>query len=102
MFDGGGDLLADGQQRQVHPGHQDQGFQTGDGIARAVAVNGGQRAIMTGVHGLEHIQRFAGTAFADHQAVRAHTQRAFDQIANFQAAFGLAAGMGGAVSRRTT
>jgi hypothetical protein len=56
QVNGGRYLLAYGPQGEVHPGHEDQRFKSGNGIARSVSVNGGQRAIVAGVHGLEHVQ----------------------------------------------
>ncbi len=37
---------------------------------------------MTGVHGLQHVQRFPATAFADHDAVRTHSEAVHDEIAD--------------------
>ncbi len=37
-------------------------------------MNGGQRAVMTRIHGLKHVQRFAAANLANHDAVRAHTK----------------------------
>ena len=45
-------------------------------------MTGRQRAVVTGVHGLQHVKRFAGTDFADDNAVGAHTQGVAHQIAN--------------------
>ena len=59
QVDGGGDLLADRPQRQVDAGHQDHRLEAGEHVARAVGVAGGHRAVVAGVHGLEHVQRLA-------------------------------------------
>ena len=93
--DGGGDLLADGPQRQVHAGHQHQGLQPGDGVARGVGVHGGQRAVVAGVHGLQHVQALAAAALADHDAVGAHAQRVAHQIADGDLALALDVGRPG-------
>ena len=37
---------------------------------------------MAGVHGLEHVQRFAATALSDDDPVGPHTQGVDDQLAN--------------------
>jgi len=37
---------------------------------------------MTGIHGLQHIQCFFSTDFADDDAVGTHTQRVDHQLAN--------------------
>ncbi len=80
MFDGGGDLVANGAQGEIHAGHQDQGLEPGQRIARAVGMQGGQRAVVAGVHRLQHVERFTATALADHDTVRAHAQGVLDQI----------------------
>ena len=41
-----------------------------------------QRAIVAGVHRLEHVQRLAAAALADDDAVGAHAQRVHDQVAD--------------------
>ena len=66
--------------RQVQIRHHGHGFQTGDGIARTVGVNRSQRAIVTCVHGLQHVERFFATNFADDDAVGTHTQTVDDQL----------------------
>ena len=73
-----GDLLADGNQLHVRVGQRDHHLQTRNGVARAVGVHRGQRSVVAGVHGLQHVQRFLAAHLADHDAVRPHTQ-AVDQ-----------------------
>src|SRR5713226_734764 len=68
------DLLAHGTHAHVGVGHTDHDFQTSDGVAWIVGVYGGQRAIVTGVHGLQHIERLFATALTDDDAVGAHTE----------------------------
>ena len=58
QVDGAGDLLPHGLQRQLEAGHHDHRFETGDGVARRVGVQRGQRAFVAGVHGLQHVERF--------------------------------------------
>ena len=53
------DLLAHRSIGQVCSCHQDHGFETRQCIARRVGVNRGHRALVTRVHRLEHVQRFA-------------------------------------------
>ena len=55
----GGDLLADGPDRQVDAGHEDHRLETRQHVAGAVGVTGGHRAVVTGVHGLEHVEGLA-------------------------------------------
>ena len=47
-----------------------------------VGVHGGQRALVAGVHGLEHVERLAAADLADDDAVGAHAQRVADQVAD--------------------
>ena len=64
------------------PGHQHQGLEPGQGVAGAVGVHGGERAVVAGVHGLEHVEGLARAALADHDAVGAHAQAVLDQVAD--------------------
>ena len=50
-------------------------------VADAVGVQRRHRSGVTGVHGLEHVQRFAATALADDDSLRPHTQGVSDQVA---------------------
>ena len=52
-------LFANGPHGKVEPGHQRHGLDAREGVARTVRVDGRERALVTGVHGLEHVQRFA-------------------------------------------
>ena len=45
-------------------------------------MDGGERAVVTGVHRLQHIQRLRATTLADDNSVRPHPQRVDDQILN--------------------
>ena len=62
--DSGGDLLADGPQRQVHTGHEDHRLHAREHVAGAVGVTRRHRAVVAGVHGLEHVEGLAGTDLA--------------------------------------
>ena len=77
-----GDLFADRPQRQIESGHQHQRLQPRERVARTVRVDRGQTPVMTGVHRLKHVQRFAAAAFADHNPIRTHPQRVANQIAD--------------------
>ena len=46
-----------------------------------VGVDGGHRALVAGVHGLQHVQHLGGADLADDDAVGAHTQGVAHQIA---------------------
>ncbi len=75
--------------RNVVSRHRDHHFQTGQGVAGGVGVDGRHRSFVAGVHRLEHVQRFARTHFADDDPIRTHTQTVLHQIAlsHFAAAF---------------
>ena len=77
------------------PGHQHQGLEPGQGVAGAVGVDGGQRAVVAGVHGLEHVEGLAAAALADDDAVGAHAQAVLDQVADRDLAPALDVGRAG-------
>src|SRR5215216_541816 len=79
---GRGDLLPDRSDPEVHPGHQHHRLHTGQGVARGVRVDGRDRPVVAGVHGLHHVQRLAATDLPDHDPVRAHAQGVPDQVAD--------------------
>src|SRR5215213_5209273 len=80
QVDGRGDLLADRLGGQVQVGHQHHVLDAADGVARGVGVNRRQRAIVAGVHRLQHVERLAAAALADDDAVGTHAQGVLDQI----------------------
>ena len=82
QVDRGGHLLADRAHRQVHAGHQHHGLHAGQGVARAVRVEGTDRAVVAGVHGLEHVERGGVADLTDDDAVGTHTQAVLDQVAD--------------------
>ena len=51
------------------------------GVARRVGVQRGHRALVAGVHGLEHVQRLGAAALADDDPFGPHTQGVADQVA---------------------
>ena len=50
-------------------------------VARRVGVDGRQRAVVTGVHGLQHVERFGAAHLADDDAVGPHAQAVAHQVA---------------------
>ena len=84
-----GDLLAHGAIGEPHAGHLDHRLQTCQRVARGVGVDRGQTAVVAGVHGLQHVDRFAAAYLADDDAVGTHTQRVANEISlrNFTTAF---------------
>ena len=86
---GGGDLTADARDRHRQAGHADHLLQTGQRVARRVGVNCGHRALMAGIHRLQHVEGFLAAALAEDHPVGTHAQRVLDEIAlaDFAAAF---------------
>ena len=82
QVDGRGDLLADGPDRQVDAGHEHHGLEADERVARAVGVDRGQRAVVAGVHGLEHVEGLAAAALADDDAVGPHAQGVAHEVAD--------------------
>ena len=78
--DGSGDLFADGAHGQVDAGHQHHGLETGQAVAGTVRVNRGERAVVTGVHRLQHVQGGAVTTLTDDDPVGPHAQRVLDEL----------------------
>src|SRR5436190_2155435 len=76
----GGHLLTDRAGGQVDTSHETHRLQPGEHVARRVRVAGGQRAVVTGIHGLEHREGLATTDLTDDDALRAHTKGVLDQV----------------------
>ena len=57
-----------------------------------VGVHGGQRAVVAGVHRLEHVQGLAAAALADDDAVGPHAERVAHQVADGDRALALDVG----------
>src|SRR5918993_1010676 len=49
-------------------------------IARRVGVHGRERAVVSRVHRLQHVERFFAPDLADDDAVRAHAERVHDKL----------------------
>ena len=75
-------LSADGLQRQVVAGHQHHRLDARERVAGAVGVDGRERAVVAGVHRLEHVQRLGATHLADDDPVGPHAQRVPHQLAD--------------------
>jgi hypothetical protein len=67
----------------------DHVFEPGQRLARAIGMDCTHRAVMPGVHRLQHVERLGAADLAEDDAVRAHSQRVAQQIAhrNLAAAF---------------
>src|SRR6266576_1118390 len=91
-MDRGADRLPDGSRRQILSGLKDKSLETHQALSRVVGVNRRHRAIVAGVHSLEHVEGFATTALTDDDAVRPHTQTALDQLSDWHRALALDVG----------
>src|SRR5690606_36943262 len=76
-----GDLPLNRDDRQVDR-HQHQHFQPLEHVLGAVGVDGRHRAVVPGVHRLEHVERLRPAALADENAVGPHAERVLHQVAN--------------------
>lgn len=56
------------------------GGQAADRLFRCVGMERGERTIVSSVHGLQHIERFAAAAFTYHDPVGAHAERIDDEV----------------------
>src|SRR3989449_2785229 len=66
---------------QVEIRHRNHRLQTTEGIAWTVGVQGRQRTVMAGVHGLQHVDRLWTPDLADDDAIRPHAQRVDQELA---------------------
>src|SRR5260370_22289669 len=89
------DLLANGTLGNVQVGHGNHVFDAGQGVTRRVRVHGGERTLVAGVHGLEHVEGFFTPHLAHYDAIRTHAQAIDDQLAHADLAFSLHAGGAG-------
>ncbi len=81
-LDGRHDLLANDANGQVHARHEDHGLDAAECVSRSVGMHRRQGAVMTGVHGLQHVERRRVANLADDDAVRTHAERVADEVAD--------------------
>ena len=79
--DGRGYLFPHCFRRYVEVGHGNHLFQPAQRVTASVGVNGRHRAVMSGIHCLQHVECLAAADLADDDPVGPHAQRVFDQIA---------------------
>ena len=89
--DGADDLRSDRPHRQVEAGHEHQRLDPRQRVAWLVGMKRRHRAVVPGVHGLQHVERFSAPDLADDEPVGPHAQRAGDQLPH---ADGLSIGCG--------
>ena len=94
-MNGAGHLLADGAFRNIEIGHGDHVLDAVQSVARGVGVNGGERALMAGVHGLKHVKGLLAAHLAYHDAVGAHTEAVDDELAHADRALAFDVGRAG-------
>ena len=75
-----GDLLPHRLLGQVRRAHRDHRLDAGQRVARRVGVDRRQRAVVAGVHRLQHVERFFAADLADDDAVGPHTQGVAHQL----------------------
>ena len=83
------DLLPDRPHRQVEPGHQHHRLDTRERVARRVRVDRRERAVVAGVHRLEHVERLGAAHLADDDPVGPHAERVADELADRDLALAL-------------
>ena len=75
------DVHADRAQRQIAGCHEHHVLETVEGIARRVRVHGRHRAVMAGVHRLQHVKCFSAANLANDDAVGPHAKGIAHQFA---------------------
>ncbi len=82
-------LLSYGRRGQFHTSPHHHGLQTREGVCRRVGMDGGQRTLVAGVHGLQHVQGLGPPHLAHHDAIGAHAQGVDHQVADGDLALSL-------------
>ncbi len=70
-------------------GHEAHRLDPGEHVPRRVRVTGRQRAVVTGVHGLEHVERLATTDLTDDDPLRTHPEGVLHEVLDRDRAFAL-------------
>ena len=76
-----GHLLANRPVGQVKVSHGDHRVQSMEGITGRICMDGRQTTIMTGIHRLQHVDRFVATHLAENDAIGTHTKSVDDEVA---------------------
>ncbi len=77
-----GDLFTDRLHGDVDAGHQHHGLEAGQGVSGSVGVERRERTVVSGVHGLEHVEGLATAHLADDDAIGPHAQGVAHEIAD--------------------
>ena len=86
---GRGNLLAHRALRNRKARQQHHHLHAAQAFARAVGVDGGNRAVMAGRHRLQHVEDFGAAHLADDDPIGAHPQRVAHQLARGDLALAL-------------
>ena len=89
------DLLAHRLGRQLEARHRHHVLEAGQRVARGVGVDGAHRAVVAGVHRLQHVDGFLAADLAEDDPVGAHAQRVLDEVAHGDLALALDVGGAG-------
>lgn len=91
--DGAVDLVVDRGERDLDLGHGAEGLEPHQRVLGAVGVDGGERSVVAGGHGLEHVEGLAAADLADDDAVGgAHAEGVADEVADGDPALALDVG----------
>src|SRR5438309_5174121 len=78
--DGGCHLLPACLHGEIHPRHQHHRLESRQAVAWSVGVDGGEAAVVAGVHRLQHVKGFTAAALANNDSVRPHAQGVDHQL----------------------
>jgi hypothetical protein len=87
--DGRRDLLAQRAHRETGAGEHHHVLEARERVTRRVGVDRRHRALVAGVHRLEHVHRLDAAHLADDDAIRPHAERVADKIARHDLAASL-------------
>ena len=74
------DLLPHGLFRKTQVAHRHHRFETGQGIARRIGVDGCHRTFVARIHGLQHVECFFAADLTDDDAIGTHTEAVDEQL----------------------
>lgn len=86
-----GNLASDGSERKLCAAEH-HGFKARQHILWRICVSGGERAVMSGVHRLQHIQSLCAAHLSDDDPVRVHAETCADQVRYGDGALALCVG----------
>ena len=78
--DAGRDVSPHRRERQTGAAGHDHRLEPAEHVFTGVGVTGGERAVVAGIHGTEHVECLFSPDFADDDAFRPHAQRRPDEV----------------------